>query len=177
MHKITQLIKPIDIQITIIITFLSILTSHSLFPILLGLWITIRLYESLYNSNKIYILFYIYTIFEFLLKISYTFLGKPIIQYYYSNIIEHIVYTIIITTLYFYILKTWTKQKTLLLITNISLINLFGVLNEIIEFFTRTHTYDQYNYYSDTIKDLAVNLITTTVITILTITLYEKRHK
>ena len=170
-------IKPIDIQITIIILLLSLFTSHSIIPILFGLWVTVRLYEEIYKTKKVYWLFYIYTIFEFLIKIRYSFTSLIMLPSYYFNILEHIIYTIIITILFFYILKPLSKNKLLILIANIGLINSLSIINEIIEYLTRSGTYGQFDYYTDTIKDLTVNLITTAIITCMIIICNEHRKK
>jgi len=137
--------------------------------ILLTGWYSICYLALISSDSKkyqtiIFIISIIYPILEFTLKFM---LNSSIIPYswIWLNRIEHATFSAVLTLMIFniFLRKKIITNPVLLNITSLSILNLFGVFNEILEFgirfFYGTYITKAGVYYEDTILDLSVNLI------------------
>lgn len=140
-------------------------------------------------KEHIVILAYIYPIQEFIIKI---FLFRNLIpfSYWWLNRIEHALFSGAITFLIFIISDTLVSNRPTQLLNHhvdcsvkartlidffvtstitISLVNLLGILNEILEYIIRCYTQPTLNIdYTDTMNDIVTNLIASIIAIIIT---------
>ncbi len=148
--------------------------------VLLGGFYTLTLLALKSSNSKrqkkfILISAFLYPFIEYGIKV---FIISNIIPYSYIwiNRIEHALFSIVISYYIFIVLdKIIPSQKIkklhysiLLGVSTISLLNLFGVFNEILEMIIRIYwQMDMRRYYMDTMLDLITNLVASVLIVII----------
>lgn len=106
--------------------------------------------------------------------------------YFYINRVEHTLFSFFITYLLYIIVKNiiykfndskaLLHQKFSLAIITISILNLFGVLNEFLEIIIRLiMKIELSSYYEDTMIDLLINLVASIIMTLILI-FYDRKN-
>lgn len=137
--------------------------------------ITLQTTKSLKQKRAILILGVLYPIVETSIKFI---IFRNIIPYSYIwiNSIEHGLFAVVTTSLLTMstINSKFIKSRFIEVIFAISVFNLIGILNEILEFSIRyTNKLEKIGYYYDTLRDLIINLVMSTIAGIIIALVYQ----
>lgn len=118
-------------------------------------------FKELSSKHKIFYLYIFssYLIFESLLKMIIYYSNSGFVL---LNVFEHFLWSLYFSALIYYPLFKSLKGKRLLfcILILISIVNLVGVLNELVEFVLRSvNGLEDLPYYQDSIRDLFTNIV------------------